>query len=250
MDLVLPSPRHIHHFRLGQHFERTLQTWLSAVPGSELVEANLQVQAGKRTVGEFDLLVRSSEGIEHWEAAIKFYLAAHDGNTLDCFYGPNTTDRFDIKYQRLIDHQLALSDNEHAAKLLDELGIRILRRRCFMKGRLFHPWNAFQSDTVTMPASINPTHERGWWISYPDFLHEFEPRAFRYVYLPKQLWLSRLVPEDVVNPLSFFELTEFLESPGIEQATHIAVVDASGEVSRGFVVNEHWLTRINADRHG
>ena len=52
----LPQPRDAHHFRLGQHFEALLAAWLAASPAFTLRAANLQVQDGKRTVGEFDLL--------------------------------------------------------------------------------------------------------------------------------------------------------------------------------------------------
>ncbi|MCB1694297.1 MAG: DUF1853 family protein, partial [Pseudomonadales bacterium] len=119
--LKLPAPPHPHHFRLGQHFERLLATWLSASPDHELIANNVQVQDGRRTVGEFDFLVRTRQGVEHWEAAIKFYLGCGDGKSLADWYGPNTADRFDIKYERLVSRQLVLSQTEAGQRALREL---------------------------------------------------------------------------------------------------------------------------------
>ena len=56
----------------------------------------VQVRSGKdETLGEFDFLLRSEEGLLHWEFATKFYLLYSDNPALagvqqaDYFVGPN-----------------------------------------------------------------------------------------------------------------------------------------------------------------
>ena len=66
----LPTPADPHHFRLGQLFEAYLTTWLQQSPDFTLLAHNVQVFEGKQTVGEFDFLVQTSSGVEHWEAEI------------------------------------------------------------------------------------------------------------------------------------------------------------------------------------
>lgn len=244
-SLTLPAPPHPHHFRLGQHFEKTLVAWLKQSEQFELLAANLQVHAGKRTVGEFDLIVDNDGVVEHWEAAVKFYLGTQDGTELANWYGPNTSDRFDIKYERLVDHQLCLAWQDAGRETLARLGLSVARSRCFMKGRLFHPWTRFRAGDVRHPGAVNPHHERGWWLSYKDFLEQFDDKGWRYVYLPKRLWLAPLSGAETDDALSFWELAELLASPHVEQATHVAIVDDDHEVSRGFVVNDEYLTRVN-----
>jgi hypothetical protein len=240
-DIPLPSPPDPHHFRLGQHFEKTLTAWLAAQ--QKLINHNVQVIDGKHTIGEFDLIVDNDGQTEHWEAAIKFYLGAIDLSDMDNWLGPNTDDRFGTKYERLVSHQLRLSENPVAAAQLADKGIKVEISRCFMKGRLFHPWRDFANNELTVPDGVNPDHERGWWIPYGEFLRDFDDRGYRYVYLTKSLWLAPLTQADFTSPLSFLELVEFLQSPHVEQATHVAIVDDGGEVSRGFVVNQQWLNR-------
>ncbi|XOV88814.1 MAG: DUF1853 family protein [Pseudomonadota bacterium] len=247
--ISLPAPAHPHRFRLGQQFERLLLAWLEASDRYQCLYHNLQVQDGKRTLGEFDFLVRSlvetSHPVEHWEAAVKFYLGTGDLNCTNRWFGPNTADRLDLKLDRLAAHQLRLGQDPVARALLADLDINISRVRCLMKGRLFHPWRDFIGGRFIVPDVISPDHGRGWWISYADFLRDFEPFDWRYAYLPKSCWLAQLVPEDINNALSFMEVVEMLGTPGTEQAVHLAVTNEAGEIHRGFVVNDHWLMRVN-----
>ncbi len=239
---ALPVPPDPHRFRLGRHFEQTLQAWMRAADDIELLESNLQVRDGKTTVGEFDFIVRYRGEVEHWEAAIKFYLGVGHRKAESDFFGPNTADRLDIKLARLRDHQLKLASHPAAKPLLEEKGLEVVRSRCLIKGRLFHPWG----ESEVSPPGINPEHETGWWMRDVDFREQFGGSDARFAYLPKSLWLAPLVSEDIGTPLSFTEIDEILTAPRAEQATHIAIVDERGELSRGFVVNQQWLTRVNA----
>ena len=105
-----PSPPDAHHFRLGLHFETLIRHWLATSSQYTLIKHNWQVIAHKRTIGEFDLIVRDqlTGELEHWELAIKFYLGTGDLSWTH-WYGPNPSDRLDLKTDRLTTHQLTLS---------------------------------------------------------------------------------------------------------------------------------------------
>ena len=239
----LPVPGHTHHFRLGHHFERLLKCWLTQHPQFHLSAANLQVQDGKRTVGEFDFLVSN----QHWEAAVKFYLGTTDCTQMHNWFGTNTADRFDIKYDRLINHQLILSNNPTAARMLAERQITVTESLCFMKGRLFYPYEMFVSNNFSYPDIVNPTHEKGWWMSAEQFSAAFDHRH-RYVHLEKLFWLSPIQQD--VEGASLEEMRDYLAS-GREPATLIAVLDDNGmEQSRGFVVDDRWLASVASNQSG
>jgi len=242
----LPQPGHIHHFRLGQHFEQLLFRWILACRNIQLLESNLQVFDQKRTVGEFDLLVNFCGQVEHWEVAVKFYLGVGQTHDPGCWYGPNTSDRLDIKLNRLIDHQLQLSTNTFGRETLGRLGIEISNVRCFMKGRLFYPWHQFQANKFESAPTFSPNHERGWWIE-----ETLAPAANirNAVYLAKRYWLSPITGAEGLKVMDQDSLQHFLVRPETEQATHIALVDDLGrEISRGFIVKPIWLERVKAVR--
>ena len=233
-----PQPRHPHHFRLGRHFEQLLFCWLRESTALSLIQSNQQVFDHKRTVGEFDLLVACQGQIEHWEVAIKFYLGLNDTSHLHHWHGPNTADRFDLKYHRLVNHQLSLSRNKFGRLALEKLGLQVNRVRAIIKGRLFYPWAQFITNQFDTPEIINPHHEKGWWIDESEIpQHTFK----RIVYLEKQHWLSPITYKDRLPIMNYDELGQFLNLPDIEPATHVALLDETGEeLSRGFVVKPLW----------
>lgn len=244
---ALPQPGHRHHFRLGQHFEQSLKYWLNEQIDYSLLAANLQVHDKKRTVGEFDFLVSHQNVTQHWEAAVKFYLGTGDCTQMSNWYGPNTADRLDIKYDRLIAHQLVLANNPPAAKLLADRHIAVDESLCFMKGRLFYPHEMFVSNRLEYPPVVNATHERGWWIPAEQFSDAFDNRH-RYVHLEKLFWLSALQQD--IDGVSLGEMSSYLTS-GREPATLIAVLDQDGlEQSRGFVVDDRWQDTVDQNQSG
>lgn len=243
----LTLPDDPHHFRLGQHFEKLLAAWIDSREDMHISQANLQIHQGKRTVGEFDLLVDTGQATEHWEAAVKFYLGVGDTRRMDAWYGPNTADRFDLKFKRLVEHQFNLLRNEAARETLTQLDIHIDRVLGFMKGRLFYPWEIFESGNFEFPRPVNPDHEKGWWIPHSEF-ESNAPSGRRYVPLQKIDWLSPIRSDHEFKSLSLDEMLSILTRPNIQQATHVAIVDNKGnEVSRGFIVTDEWLARIAAD---
>ncbi len=239
-----PTPKDPHHFRLGQLFEAYLANWLQHSRDFRLLANNVQVFEGKQTVGEFDFLVQTTAGVEHWEAAVKFYLGRSPTENLASWYGPNTEDRLDIKYERLVRKQLQLAQHPAAQKMLEEKEITVNRSRCFMKGRLFYPWDVFESGVYKSPNDSNASHEKGWWLPWDEIGALMATERLRAVYLPKLLWLAPLDSSFLDQSISLHELTH-LQQQHRQQATHIALLDETSgeEVSRGFLVTDQWLER-------
>jgi hypothetical protein len=244
-DVDLPQPRHHHHFRLGQHFEKLLIHWMKSADDLDLLFSNVQVFDHKRTVGEFDFLVNHDGQLEHWEVAIKFFLGLGNGLALNHWHGPNTADRFDTKFKHLVDHQLRLSGNPLGLEKIRSLGLGEIDKpavRCVVKGRLFYPWEQFVEDQFLHPEVVNPTHGKGWWVEEDKITDD---QVFdSVVYLAKQDWLSIITPQHKLPVMNRQMLVEFLQGQEIEQATHVALLDGTGlEVSRGFIVKPIWVER-------
>lgn len=263
-----PSPPDPQHFRLGLHFEALIRHWLAMSSQYTLVKHNWQVIANKRTIGEFDLIVRDqlTGELEHWELAIKFYLGTGDLSWPN-WYGPNPSDRLDLKTNRLVTHQLTLSTQPEPSALLEAEQLSIKRVRCFMKGRLYYPHrqnphphypqrnphplkdnpasthDAPLPQVKVHPAHVHHDHNTGWWLT-SDGLRDAFDASSRFIYLPKRLWLSSLTADDVADTLDLSDVTTMLHAPRAQQAIQFAEVTHEGEISRGFVVSSRWLERV------
>ncbi len=238
----LPTPRHSHRFRLGQHFERLLEYWLKQHRDFDLLAANLQVNARKRTIGEFDFLVTHDGVTQHWEAAVKFYLAKGDPTDTYRWYGPNPADCLGSKYAHLVDHQLRLASDPDALQLLNDMNIEVSSALCFMKGRLFHPYDEFIRNNFQYPHEVNPGHEKGWWLPTDRFTSTFDD-THNYALLEKTYWLAPL--EQDIQGESIEEFNRRLASTEVQPASLVAVLDDNGiETSRGFVVTDRWFDLI------
>ena len=151
--------------RLGNYFETLWAYALRIHPRYRLVERNLQVHDGERTVGEMDFIVLDNDSgrYAHWELAIKFYLG--HGNTVrhDAWHGPGKKDRLDVKVDYLLNKQISLSCHPAARSLLRQRGIVIEECAVIMKGRLFYPWQ--RSGVDFYPAAANLAHLTGDWLT-------------------------------------------------------------------------------------
>lgn len=175
------------HPRLGYYFERLYECVLTQLLGWELVARNLQVrEAGGRTLGELDFVVRDPESgvVEHHEIAVKFYLGYPQGGAGTRWYGPNSRDRLDLKARRLLDHQSRSGERPETRALLAELGVRgPVVPRVFMPGYLFYP----AGQVVRLPAFVPRDHLRGHWL-YHRQVAAMDTR--HWVPLPKPHWLG------------------------------------------------------------
>lgn len=234
-------PEEVQPGKLGRYFEAMIGAWIDREPDIECLAANLPVRDGGRTLGEFDLIVDYLGVTEHWEVAVKFYLAMGDTKNIAHWFGPNPSDTLRDKYQRLMTHQLQLLRYRQARQLLASRGWRVTQTRCLMKGRLFYPYKDQDGTNLTLAPEINPDHERGWWIEEHESSALLSTNAIRFVVLPKQHWLATL---DGTQSLVAFGLETLLETVAQHSAgtLHIARIDQDTgiEIDRGFIVKQQW----------
>ena len=96
--------------RLGFLYQHLCTKLLTCSSRYELVAEEIQLNdATGRTIGAVDLILENQETKqhEHWEVAIKFYLL-HEG----IWYGPNAHDQLHKKLDRMLTHQLKMSQRE------------------------------------------------------------------------------------------------------------------------------------------
>ncbi|MDC0259348.1 DUF1853 family protein [Verrucomicrobiales bacterium] len=227
LEFFVAAPR---SHRVGYYFESLVHFWLKEIRGVEIVEHNLQIQDGKRTVGELDFVFRDENGeLNHWEVAIKFYLhAATENYSGSHFVGPNARDTLERKHARFIDHQLPLGK-----ATIPE----IAHQATFVKGQIFyHPTDR---DPVISPL-LAENHQRGFWFrqSETDLLENFQgAESFRI--LQKPSWLSGSSAAAVnYASISDWLKTHFTES---DHPVLLSALDSTEtETARIFVVNDRW----------
>jgi len=255
-DLILdkkiiqwPAPKNWQRFRLGRHFEQLWQTALTATRSTTLVAANLPVRNASRTLGEFDLVVNHQGQIEHWELAIKFYLAANSDPTVSDWFGPNPRDCLADKLAHLQNRQLLLSQTQEGRTALATYGrAPSYHARGIVKGRLFYPFTLWENQSFSQAPLINPQHATGWWLDRHAFLELFSDAGDCFVPLNKAYWLSTLTN---VPPTWQMGAKAILGSTHCREdfAHHLAIIDPAGnEISRGFVVETAWLEAVTAAR--
>lgn len=148
--------------RLGFYFERLYQVLLEDLLGWNILLQNRQIQSNGRTIGELDFVVhnRADNRIEHHEIAIKYYLGVPDLHGKTLWYGPNATDRLDLKTDRMLRQQSQRTQLPEARTLMAEANITgPVTPRIFMPGYLFYP----ADQQVTVPDYVPANHLRGRW---------------------------------------------------------------------------------------
>lgn len=140
--------------RLGLRFEMFIWFWLldHAYHPYELLGHSIQKIDGRKTVGELDFVLRNTATaeIEHWEVALKYYLAEGDFS-LPYWYGLNRSDTLSRKLNHFTQKQFQFED---------ALGQNIQRRFCILKGQLYLPEFSLRSP---LPDWVNPARRIGHW---------------------------------------------------------------------------------------
>ena len=144
---LLDGPR---THKVGIAFEALILWGIEQGLGYTCLGRDIQIQDGKRTMGALDLVVRAPDGaIEHWELAYKLFLQSDDGTGWSSWLGPRGRDRLDTKLQKMLNHQLPMSETPQAESALKRLGVeRIDRHRLMMQGTLFSPWGSHPQRAV------------------------------------------------------------------------------------------------------
>lgn len=238
--------------RLGVYFEQLWQHLTDGCDSLDSIHHNLQVIIDKHTYGEFDSILYDKvlDTTFHCELAVKFYLQIGSGSELHHWVGPNLRDRFDHKYQRLFEHQLALSKSEVIKPWLKEQGINIEQVKVMTRGRLFYPLDHFMKEDFRFPHEVNPQHLKGFWTSWESFAHLQLSSGIDWYILPKMYWLSP-VTADEIGELSLLDEKAFLihghnERYEFQRIQQVVGMRDGEEIMRGFVVTEDWLRKAKA----
>ena len=181
--------------QLGLYFEALIaflfsEGWHAGVAPYRLLGRNIQVSEGNVTIGELDMLLEDTQGIQiHLECAVKFYLA-HRPQLGDWrnWVGPNGRDRLDIKLQRLLNHQLTLTKHPAAQQLLTSRGLdaKNISSRYFLRGMFFpHPESIHY-----LPMYANPEVLTGRWLHREPFTTHYGENSRLWAGLPKINWLG------------------------------------------------------------
>lgn len=225
--------------RSGRYFEALLVALVNADQRLELLAHDLQVRDEQRTIGAFDLLVRSDEtaAVTHMELAFKQYLY-HGGDSTNAaqWVGPRGRDRLDRKGRHMQDHQLKLGSTEAGRVALESLGISEITPRALMAGRLFIHRDDFLGDrSPALPPNCSPAPELGWWCTENE-LEALADSGASWRVLP---------PVFAVAPLNADD-SDVLPAPDwakVRQQVAAGHPCLVAEVRRGIEVNRGWIVR-------
>lgn len=218
--------------RVGRYFEQLVHFWLVHVRGVDMLGAGLQIRDGKRTIGELDFVYRDEAGIVvHCEVAVKFFLH-HRRHGHSHFPGPNASDSFEAKTNKMFDQQLELS-REHFPQ--------VQRRQAFMKGMCFYGSTRPQA----LPPRMNPDHGSGTWIYSQSLDQLSDHHAAAGLIVQKPHWLAPVVDAQL-REMSL--LLGDLRAHFVSDRPHPVMLslrdgESLQEVDRVFVMPAHWPNR-------
>jgi uncharacterized protein len=182
---LLRAPR---AHKLGIAFEALMLWGLEQGLGYCCIARDVQIQDGKRTMGALDFILEAPDGAhEHWELSYKLFLQHDTGLGWSSWLGPRGRDRLDAKLNRMLSHQLPLSQTPQAKAQLASLGVaEIHRQRLMVQGVLFSPWNGPPQRAIRGHRTA-----QGRWLrpSQLDALIQSNPQA-RWVQRERPLWFG------------------------------------------------------------
>lgn len=224
--------------RLGVYFEQLWHHLVRSNPSLNLLRSNQQVIIEKQTLGEFDSIIqqRSTQQTLHCELAVKFYLQIGHGQRLADWVGPNLRDRFDRKFLRLLNHQLALASKPEVQQWLQEENLAIDRAGIFTRGRLFYSMENYEQQVFEYPAEVEDNHLKGFWMTHPEFEEYQSQSDYDWYQLPRMYWLSEITDHDIENLGKVSQLSN-------NQLVKLVAMKDGKEMMRGFVVTDEWLGR-------
>lgn len=145
--------------RLGLRFEMFIWFWLldDDYHSFQLLGHSIQQIKAQQTIGELDFLVLNTQTqqIEHWEVAIKFYLA-EQAFYLNEWYGLNRQDTLQRKLSHFTQKQFQFSE---------ALGFHIDKKYAVFKGQLYLPHHTQLNNPL--PEWFNPARRYGFWGQQP-----------------------------------------------------------------------------------
>ncbi|EII2985689.1 DUF1853 family protein [Vibrio parahaemolyticus] len=146
--------------RLGFLYQHLCTAALANSEEYEILAEEIQLNdSDGKTIGAIDLILknRTLDQLEHWEVAIKFYLL-HGG----VWYGPNAHDQLHTKLDRMLSHQLKMSERPEFRQTLplDQSP----KERLLMQGRLYiNPFSNEVPPKECLGFALNPSQISGYW---------------------------------------------------------------------------------------
>ena len=137
-DFEMPHP-----IRLGQRMEVFMETALQQ--DFEILAKNLQIIDHKRTLGEFDFILKpkNSADVIHLEMVYKFYFLRPESGDywIDMLQGPNGKDHLKLKLKKMRDQQFPLLYKTETQAYLNNLGITAqrMKQHLFFKAQVYIP---------------------------------------------------------------------------------------------------------------
>jgi hypothetical protein len=180
-----PLPENL---RLGHQMESVCKQLLEHSSQFDVLVYNLPIREGKQTLGEIDFILKdvTTEQIIHVELTYKFYIINQDiSEPLHQLIGPNKSDAFFMKMEKIKNKQFALLHSEAGTAALTSLNIdasNLEHKTCF-KAQLFKPYNL----EALHLSPLNKNCIVGYWLR----LKNFTTDAFRIYqfYIPtKKEW--------------------------------------------------------------
>lgn len=183
--------------RIGFYYQWLIRLCIEHSKSYQLVAEEIQVFQDGRTLGAIDFIVRNPAGeLEHWEVAVKFYLAYEDQ-----WYGPNAKDSLAKKYHKMCSHQLAITRTE--AFQIQHPDLTIAHHRLLLQGRLYQGlWCDEQNDST--PANITNHCCTGKWCNagqLPDMPALYPLQRIQWMTAPAQDLCSPLDIQSIKRPL-------------------------------------------------
>lgn len=184
--------------RLGKYIERFVFFELNQHHDISILAENIQIQEGKRTLGELDCLLLKNNTPIHLEIIYKFYLYDNTVGTteIEHFIGPNRKDTLIEKLTKLKENQLPLLYADACKSYLNVLHLKpkAFLQQVYFKAQLFVP---FSNQGIKLNR-LNRDCIVGYYINRKE-LRKFETCKF---HIPsKKDWL--LTPHQHVNWLSY-----------------------------------------------
>jgi hypothetical protein len=179
--------QHKNH-RLGYYFEYLLLFWLQDRDFHyfELIQHRATLFNGKITIGELDYLVKNHQTgqIEHWEAAIKFYLGYPPLTDSLRWLGANDRDSIGRKLEHLAHKQFSFES--YQAHQID--------KRCLIvKGRLFYPLSHKTLLDRAHDATLDclaSQHLQASWLLWDEFIAHPQARLLQWRHVAKDEWMA------------------------------------------------------------
>jgi len=237
-------------WKVGLLFESLVLYWLEHGSRFTVLGQNVPVKNDERTLGAYDLVVQRADGrVEHWELAIKFYLQKHADSAWDAWVGPNARDRLDLKLNKMLLHQLPLSNTGPGRHALRDLGVvGPVKRRAFIKGMFFTPWQ--EADPI-MPMGADPRQTHGVYVRQSELAAYVDG-------FPRSRWIQRQKPHWMAPAVSHFppgfstdEWLTYYNGDPIKRPEMISRMTpgknaAYVEQNRFFVVPDSWPNHAQA----